>query len=76
MCRLNFPVFQCVRPNAKALSVSQGKGINENFAKVSAIMESIETYMAENIKLPKMSTFPNLSKEQEKVSFGGYCKSK
>lgn len=37
-----------VRPLAKSLTVSQGKGINNVAARVSALMESIELHHAEN----------------------------
>lgn len=40
-------VATCIRPNSKHLSVSQGKGLNLELAKISAIMESIEGYHAE-----------------------------
>ncbi|MFD9464580.1 YcaO-like family protein [Streptomyces sp. NPDC060027] len=49
---IGIPVFQAVRPNAATLSVSQGKGITPELAKVSAVMESIETWHAENMRLP------------------------
>ncbi|EKD71387.1 MAG: hypothetical protein ACD_46C00194G0001 [uncultured bacterium] len=45
---IGIPVANCIRPNAKHLSVSQGKGVNWELAKISAIMESIEAYHAEN----------------------------
>lgn len=47
--KLEMPVYTAIRPLAKALSVSQGKGISHNEAKVSAYMESIEVFFAENI---------------------------
>jgi YcaO-like protein with predicted kinase domain len=40
-------VFQAVRPNARTLSVSQGKGLSRELAKVSAAMEAIEVWHAE-----------------------------
>ena len=49
---IGIPVFTACRPNAKAISVSQGKGISIEAAKASAAMEAIETYHAENIDLP------------------------
>lgn len=48
---LGIPVFQAIRPNSRNLSVSQGKGITRALAKVSAIMESIEMWHAENPSL-------------------------
>lgn len=52
---INVPVAIAIRPNSKHLSVSQGKGITLELAKVSAIMESMEQWHAENIPLPKLS---------------------
>jgi len=49
---IGIPVAVSIRPNAKHLSVSQGKGINWELAKVSALMESIEGYHAENPAAP------------------------
>ncbi len=45
----NIPVFSAIRPNAKSLTVSQGKGLTEDEAKCSALIESIETYYAEEV---------------------------
>ncbi|MFJ7305183.1 YcaO-like family protein [Streptomyces sp. NPDC099088] len=44
---VGIPVFQATRPNGRVLSVSQGKGITAQLAKVSAVMEAIETWHAE-----------------------------
>ncbi|MEU1280265.1 YcaO-like family protein [Streptomyces sp. NPDC005805] len=44
---VGIPVFQAVRPNARTLSVAQGKGVTHESARVSAVMESIETWHAE-----------------------------
>jgi YcaO-like protein with predicted kinase domain len=40
-------VFQAIRPNGRTLSVSQGKGLSPDLAKVSAAMEAIEMWHAE-----------------------------
>lgn len=48
---IGIPVCNAIRPNAKSLSVSQGKGANLMLAKVSAAMEAIELYHAENVSL-------------------------
>jgi ribosomal protein S12 methylthiotransferase accessory factor len=45
--RIGVPVYLAVRPNARSLSVSQGKGLDAPSAKVSAIMESLEAHHAE-----------------------------
>jgi YcaO-like protein with predicted kinase domain len=42
------PVFSAIRPNGKSLSTSQGKGLDADGARASALMESIETWHAEN----------------------------
>jgi ribosomal protein S12 methylthiotransferase accessory factor len=39
------------RPNARSLAVSQGKGVDEESAQASGIMEAIELYHAEHITL-------------------------
>ncbi len=46
---IGIPVYQAIRPNAKHLSVSQGKGINDAEAQVSSIIESLELFHLENI---------------------------
>jgi YcaO-like protein with predicted kinase domain len=50
--RLGLPVCMAIRPNAQSLSVSQGKGISEDAAWVSAVMEAIELSYAECPDLP------------------------
>ncbi|MFF7987865.1 YcaO-like family protein [Streptomyces sp. NPDC007901] len=49
---IGIPVFQAIRPNARTLSVSQGKGISRVLARVSAVMEGIELWHAEHPTLP------------------------
>lgn len=48
---VGIPVFSAIRPNGKALSTSQGKGLDPDAAAASALMESIETWHAENVAL-------------------------
>ncbi|HEX8064821.1 MAG TPA: YcaO-like family protein, partial [Allosphingosinicella sp.] len=45
--RLGVPTYQAVRPLARSLSVSQGKGLTPAAAKASAVMESIELWHSE-----------------------------
>lgn len=47
---LGIPVVMAVRPLAKSLSVSQGKGRTTLLAQVSAVMESIELWHAEHAR--------------------------
>ena len=50
--RIGIPVAIAVRPNARSVTVSQGKGVDLASAKVSALMEAIEVWHAENIVSP------------------------
>lgn len=50
--RVGIPVVSVMRPNARSLSVSQGKGISLAAAKVSGVMEAIESFHAEHIDHP------------------------
>src|ERR1041384_4588571 len=46
------PVATACRPNSRALTMAQGKGLDVESAMVSAAMESIESYHAEDIDAP------------------------
>jgi len=50
--RIGIPVYAAIRPNARSLAVSQGKGIDHDAARTSALMESIEHWHAEHIHKP------------------------
>lgn len=50
--RVGVPVVSVFRPNARSLSVAQGKGASLLAAQVSGLMESIESYHAEHVSLP------------------------
>jgi ribosomal protein S12 methylthiotransferase accessory factor len=50
--RVGIPVFQAVRPLSLSLSVSQGKGLTPMAAMVSALLESVEAYVAETLPMP------------------------
>lgn len=50
--RLSIPVFIAIRPNARSIAVSQGKGLTPDRAKASALMEAIEIWHAEHITAP------------------------
>jgi ribosomal protein S12 methylthiotransferase accessory factor len=49
---LGVPVAMAVRPLSRTLSVAQGKGQTRLLAKISAAMESIEFWHAENVHRP------------------------
>src|ERR1051325_6080824 len=48
---LGIPVFTAIRPMGRSLSTQQGKGTTALAAKVSALMESLETWSAEHLTL-------------------------
>ena len=50
--RIGIPVAIAVRPTARSVAVSQGKGLDLASAKASALMEAIEVWHAENIEAP------------------------
>src|SRR5882724_9222484 len=50
--RIGIPVAIAIRPTARSVAVSQGKGLDLASAKVSALMEAIEVWHAENIEAP------------------------
>lgn len=49
---MGVPIFQAVRPNAKSLSVSQGKGGSRLAARISALLEACELACAEALPHP------------------------
>lgn len=56
---IGIPTFQAVRPGSRNLSVSQGKGITPAAARVSAAMESLEMWHAEDLSaLPRVTLSP------------------
>lgn len=62
--RIGIPVYQATRPNARSLSVSQGKGLDVVSAKVSALMESLEGHHAEHARcLVRLETYRALARQ-------------
>jgi ribosomal protein S12 methylthiotransferase accessory factor len=47
--RIGVPTWVVVRPEATSLSVAQGKGITDDLAKASAIMEAVEHHHGEHV---------------------------
>ena len=59
--RIGIPVIMVCRPNSRSLSVSQGKGLTTETARVSGVMESLELFHAEQILSPlKLATYDDL----------------
>lgn len=50
--RIGVPVIMVCRPNARSSAVFHGKGASLAAAKASGIMEAIETWHAERVRLP------------------------
>ena len=50
--RIGIPCFAAFRPNASTLSNSQGKGLDDDAARASAVMEAVEFAIAEQPILP------------------------
>ena len=46
--RIGIPVFCAIRPQGKAIQVTNGKGLRSVDARVSALMEALEIFHAEN----------------------------
>ncbi|HYN38364.1 MAG TPA: YcaO-like family protein, partial [Rhodospirillales bacterium] len=60
--RLGLPVMMACRPNSRSIAVAQGKGLDLDAAKASAVMEAIETWHAETIDAPlKLAAFDELA---------------
>lgn len=49
---IGIPTYQAIRPLSRTLAVSQGKGVTPELAKLSAVMESVETWHAEQPMSP------------------------
>ena len=66
--RIGIPVVMVVRPNSRSVVVSQGKGLSLQAAKVSGLMESIETWHAERPRLLlKFERFAEISRQHATV---------
>ena len=67
--RIGIPVTIVCRPNSRALSTSQGKGIDLPAAEASGLMEAVETYHGEHIVLPlKYATYEDIKYVHDLVS--------
>jgi len=65
---IGIPVVMVCRPNARSLSVSQGKGVDLDCARASGLMESAELYHAERILHPlKLASWNELRFSHELI---------
>jgi ribosomal protein S12 methylthiotransferase accessory factor len=71
--RIGMPVFQAIRPMSRALSVHQGKGATTADARISAIMEGIESCAAETVE-PNgpIAAFGELPPHERAASLASY----
>jgi ribosomal protein S12 methylthiotransferase accessory factor len=69
---LGVPVVTVIRPNARSISVSQGKGLTLSAARASGVMEAIEHWHAEHVQLPlKIGSTSELRLRHRLVDAGG-----
>ena len=50
--RIGIPVFCAIRPQGKMIQITNGKGLGRVDARVSALMEALEIFHAENFAQP------------------------
>lgn len=55
---IGIATYQAVRPLSRTLAVSQGKGMTPELAKLSAVMESVETWHVEQPLTPALRAAP------------------
>jgi YcaO-like protein with predicted kinase domain len=70
---LGLPTSVSIRPNARHLSTSQGKGVSAELADISAVMESIEGWHAENARSPEVvDSYDRISRRHPAISPAGF----
>jgi YcaO-like protein with predicted kinase domain len=70
--RIGVNVVMVCRPNARSSAVFHGKGSDGPTAKVSGLMEAIETWHAENVQLPlRLATAADLEDGNRLVDIDG-----
>lgn len=69
---IDIPVVMVCRPNARSISVSQGKGLTLTAAKVSGLLEAVEAYHAEHITRPlKLASYEELRYTHTLIDIAG-----
>ena len=69
---IGIPVVMVCRPNARSVSVSQGKGLDLDGARASGLMESLEQWHAEHIARPvRFTTAAELSAQHRLADVAG-----
>jgi ribosomal protein S12 methylthiotransferase accessory factor len=66
--RIGIPVVMVCRPNSRSIAVSQGKGIDNDAATASGLMEAAEIYHAEHVTLTlKLASFTEMSRDHRVI---------
>jgi YcaO-like protein with predicted kinase domain len=62
---IGIPVVMVCRPNSRSIAVAQGKGLELTAAKVSGVMEAVETFHAERVTLPlRLASYAQLCRSE------------
>jgi YcaO-like protein with predicted kinase domain len=62
--RIGIPVVMVCRPNSRSIAVCQGKGIDNDAATASGLMEAAEIHHAEHVTLPlKLASFTEIARD-------------
>jgi YcaO-like protein with predicted kinase domain len=70
--RIGLPVVAVYRPNARSLSVAQGKGATLVEAQASGLMEALESHHAEHVTLPlRLESHRELRKDHRVIDVTG-----
>jgi ribosomal protein S12 methylthiotransferase accessory factor len=64
---IGIPVYAAIRPMGRSLSTQQGKGTTPLAARISALMESLETYSAEHLARPVLRGTPRALANRHRV---------
>ncbi len=66
--RIGIPVFMVCRPNSRSIAVCQGKGIDDDAAAASGLMEAAEIHHAEHITLPlRLGSFAEMTRDHDLI---------
>ena len=74
---IGIPVYMACRPLSRSIAVSQGKGLTPAEAKVSAFMESAESFHGEAITAPlKLASHDELCRDHRVIDVAGLPRSR
>ena len=62
--RIGIPVVMVCRPNSRSIAVCQGKGIDNDAATASGLMEAVEIHHAEHVALPlRLASYTEIARD-------------